>query len=283
MFAHESRNCWNAKREVDCVLLEFCRREKFYNLIYPCILTLISGIRMRYNLAIFVGQDRYNLSSLSHNAFRICVLGAYPKWIRIYCMDIFLRDISMTTPGFQRAIDMILFGVKWPNVLVYPDDLIVFSADAESHLSHLDTVLSQLGKHGVTLEAQKSHLFSSEVEYLGHVVRPGSLSVNQKNLKTIKKAVLLKTQAQLRRFLRMCNVYRRFTVDFAKTAKPLDDMNIVKLRMRFSPSTPEERAAFEKLREKLCHPHILAIRRKEGKYIIDVDASYEQLGCGIRQ
>jgi len=38
---------------------------------------------MRYNLAIFVGQDRYNLSFLSHNAFRICVLGAYPKWIRI--------------------------------------------------------------------------------------------------------------------------------------------------------------------------------------------------------
>jgi len=54
---------------------------------------------MRYNLAIFVGGDRYNLSFLSQYAFRICVLGAYQKWIRIQCMDIFLRDISMTTPG----------------------------------------------------------------------------------------------------------------------------------------------------------------------------------------
>jgi len=56
--------------------------------------------------------------------------------------------------SFQRAIDMILSGVKWQNVLVYLDDLIIFFADAESHLSHLNTVLTLLGKNGVTLKAQ---------------------------------------------------------------------------------------------------------------------------------
>jgi len=50
---------------------------------------------------------------------------------------------------------MILSGVKWKNVLFYLDDLIIFYADAESHLSHLDTVLTLLGKHGVTIKAQK--------------------------------------------------------------------------------------------------------------------------------
>jgi len=73
-------------------------------------------------------------------------------------------------------------------VLVYLDDLIIFSADAESHLSHLDTVLTLLVKHGVTLKAQKCHLFINEVENIGHVVRPGRLSVNEKNLKAIKQA-----------------------------------------------------------------------------------------------
>jgi len=179
---------------------------------------------------------------------------------------------------FQRAIDMLLSGVKWQNVLVYSDDLIIFSADAESHLSHLDRVPTLLGKHGVTLKAQKCHLFSNEVEYLCHVVRPGRLSVNEKNLKAIKKAVFPKAQTQLRSFLGMYYVYRRFTVDFAKTAKPLNDLTSVKLPKRLSPPTPEEQAAFDKLREQLCHPPILAIPRKEGKYIIDVDASYDQLG-----
>jgi len=134
---------------------------------------------------------------------------------------------------------MILSGVKLQNLLVYLDDFIMFFADAESHLSHLDTVLTPLGKHGVTLKAQKCRLFSNEVEYLGHVVRPGCLSVNEKNLKAIKKAVFPKTQTQLRKFLSMCNFYRRFTVDFAKTAKPLNDLNRVKLPKRLSRPTTE--------------------------------------------
>jgi len=157
---------------------------------------------------------------------------------------------------------MILSGVKWQNVLVYLDDLIIFSADTESHLSHLDTVLTLLGKHGVTLQAQKCHLFGIEVENLGHVVRPGRLSVNEKNLKAIKKAIFPHTQTQLRSFLGMCNVNHRFTVDFAMTAKPLNNLNSVKLPKRLSPPTPEEQAAFDKLREQLCHPPILAIPRK---------------------
>ena len=158
-------------------------------------------------------------------------------------------------------------------MLFYLDDLIIFSADAESHQLHLDTVLTLFGKHEVTLNAQKCHLFSNEVEYLGHVLRPGSLSVNEKNHKAIKTAIFPKTQTQLRSFLGMCNVYRRLTVDFAKTAKPLKDLNNVKLPKRLSPPTPEEQAALVKLREQLCHPPILAIPQKEGKYIIDVDAS----------
>jgi len=184
---------------------------------------------------------------------------------------------------FQRAIDMILSGFEWQNVLVHLDDLIIFSADTESHLSHSDTVLTLLGKHGVTLKAQKCHPFSNEVEYLGHVVRPGRLSVNEKNLKAIKKAVFPKTETQLRSFSGMCNVYSRFTVDFAMTAKPLHDLNSVNLPKQLSPPTPEEQGAFDKLREQLCHPPIIAIPRKEGKYIIDVDASYNLMGCCLLQ
>jgi len=68
-----------------------------------------------------------------------------------------------------------------------------------------------------------------------------------------------------------------------KTTNPLNNLNSVKLLKRLSPPTPEEQAAFDKLREQLCHPPILAIPRKEGKYIIDVDASDDQLGCCLLQ
>jgi len=178
---------------------------------------------------------------------------------------------------------MILAGVKWQYVLVYFDDIIVYSADAESHLSHLEKVFTLLGENGVTPKAKKCHLFSNEVEYLGHVIRPGRISVNEKNLKAIRKAIYPKTQTLLRSFLGMCNVYRRFTADFAKVAKPLNKLVSSSLPKKLCPPTMEELAAFDRLREQLCNPPILALPRREGRYIIDVDASYEQLGYALLQ
>lgn len=184
---------------------------------------------------------------------------------------------------FQRAIDMILTGVKWQYALVYLDDIIVFSKAADDHLRHLDQVFTLLGEAGVTLKASKCHLFSNEVEYLGHVVRPGRISVNEKNLKAIKKARFPETQTQLRSFLGMCNVYRRFTKNYAKISGPLHHLASTKLPKRLEPPTEAERKAFDTLRDILCNPPILALPREDGHYILDVDASYDQLGCCLLQ
>ena len=184
---------------------------------------------------------------------------------------------------FQRAIDMILAGVKWQYALVYLDDIIVFSRTAEEHISHLDKVFTLLSEAGVTLKPSKCHLFSNEVEYLGHVVRPGRISVNEKNLKAIRRANFPQTQTQLRSFLGMCNVYRRFAQDYAKVSAPLNRLVSPKLPKTLAPPTEREREAFDRLRELLCNPPVLAIPKSGGHYIIDVDASYDQLGCCLLQ
>jgi len=74
---------------------------------------------------------------------------------------------------FQRAMDMILAGIKWQICLAYLYDVIVFSRCPEEHLQHLDEVLTRQGYAGVTLKAAKCHFFQEEVEYLGHVIRLG--------------------------------------------------------------------------------------------------------------
>jgi len=144
-------------------------------------------------------------------------------------------------------------------------------------------VFTLLGKNGVTLKAKKCHRFVNEVEYLGHVIRPGRMSVNEKNLKGIRKAIYPKTHTQLRSFLNMCNVYGRFTADFVKVVKPLNKLVSSTLPKKLCPPTMEEHAAFDRLREQLCSPPILALPRREGKYIFDVDASYDQLGSALLQ
>jgi len=76
---------------------------------------------------------------------------------------------------FQRALDIILSGLKWQICLVYLDDVIIFSSNAEQHVKDVETVLHCLSEAGVTLNLEKCTWFSDEVEYLGHIARPGQL------------------------------------------------------------------------------------------------------------
>jgi len=65
---------------------------------------------------------------------------------------------------FQRAMDMILAGVKWQICLAHLDDVIDFSGSPEEHVQHIDEVHTLLGKAGVTLRASQCHFFQEEVE-----------------------------------------------------------------------------------------------------------------------
>jgi hypothetical protein len=94
---------------------------------------------------------------------------------------------------FQRAVDIILSGVKWKTCLLYLDDVIVFSENPVAHLTHVAEVLTLLGSAGLSLKLKKCHLFSSTVDYLGHVIRPGRLGVAETNTVALTTAPLPRT------------------------------------------------------------------------------------------
>jgi hypothetical protein len=76
----------------------------------------------------------------------------------------------------------------------------------------------------VTLKLSKCRFFQDSVDYLGHVIYPGKLAVAQKNIDTLAQAHYSSTRIELRSFLGMFNVYRRFMPGFARIASPLTDM-----------------------------------------------------------
>jgi len=179
---------------------------------------------------------------------------------------------------FRRAMGMILAGVKWQICSVYLDDVIVFSRSQEEHLQHLDEVLTLLGKARVTLKAAKCQFCQEEVEYVGHVIRPGRVQVLEKNLRALRGLRYPGTQTQMKSFPALCGVYRRFVADFAKIAKPLTALTSTKLPKRLPLPEEKETKTFEKLRGRLLAAPIFALPRREGHYIEDADASYEQPG-----
>lgn len=80
---------------------------------------------------------------------------------------------------FQRALDLILSKYKCKSTLVYIDDVIIFSNSVEDLIKHVDEISTALGKAGVSLRLKKSRFFSKTIEYLGFLVRPGTIELDE--------------------------------------------------------------------------------------------------------
>ena len=122
----------------------------------------------------------------------------------------------------QRAVDIILSRVKWHHALVYLDDVIIYSYDVREHFNHVHEVLSVLKDAGISLKLTKCRFLEASVDYLGHVIRPGKLKIASNNLKAIELAKSPGNQTELKSFLGVCNVYRRFVPNFARIASHLN-------------------------------------------------------------
>jgi transposase InsO family protein len=191
-----------------------------------------------------------------------------------------LRNAPAT---FQRVVDIVLSGLTWKSCLVYLDDIIIYSQTMEDHLTHLHDVLTLLGQAGLSLKLAKCHFLQETVDYLGHVIRPGKLEIATKNTDALRTAQPPRTQTELRSFLGLCNVYRRFVPGFSKIAGPLNQMLRKGESPRLGALSVEQLHAFESLRDNLLHPPVLALPRKAGRYVLDTDASDLQIGSCLCQ
>ena len=184
---------------------------------------------------------------------------------------------------FQRALDIILSGLKWQLSRVYVDDVIILDASAEQHVKDVDVVFTRLREAGVTLNLETCTWFSDEVEYLGHIVRPGQLHIHNKNVDALKHASFPTTKTHLKTFLVTCNVYRHFVKDFAKRAKPLNAMTRADILPDLTKAFDLAHAAFDDIRQALLAPPVLASPKSKGQMIVDIDACVDQFGCTLLQ
>ena len=179
-------------------------------------------------------------------------LGTY----RYFRMPFGLRSAP---PTFQRALNIILSGVRWQTYLIYLDDVIVFLKGAETHIRHVKEVLQLLGRTNVTLKLRKCSFFRPKVYYLGHVITPCELSVAVENSKAFAKAVFPWTVTQLRSFLGAANVYQRFVQKYSDIAQPLNSMLRKDAETERENRTDEQTRAFETLKTSLISPPVLAL------------------------
>ena len=129
----------------------------------------------------------------------------------------------------------------------------------------------------------KCRFFRTTVEYLGHEITPGRLGVLQAHTKARREAAFPTARTQVRSFIGMCNVSRRFLPNFARVATPLADLMGSIALVTVPPPTPEQLFAFEELNRRLTQPPVLALPRAGHKYVLDVDACGTQVGAALLQ
>jgi hypothetical protein len=167
-------------------------------------------------------------------------------------------------------------------VLVFLDDVVVYSDTLEEHRRHVDQVLSRLREKKLYAKKSKSDLFQTEIEFLGHYVGVNGLRVMEDKLAAVTEWPVPQTVREVRAFLGLVGFYRRFIKDFSRIALPLTALTRTVTGGPFSWST-EAQLAFISLKRSLQGAPVLLLPDPAFPFVVHTDASGFAVGAVLQQ
>ncbi|GMJ07956.1 hypothetical protein HRI_004464800 [Hibiscus trionum] len=174
---------------------------------------------------------------------------------------------------FQGLMNSVFKALLRKSVLVFFDDILVYSGSWEEHLKHIREVIELLKHHQLFARKNKCTFGATEVDYLGYTISNGFISMDSKKVQCIVEWPTPTNIKELRGFLGLSGYYRRFIKGYGGIAKPLTDL----LKKNNWGWTEEATFAFEKLKVAMTSAHVLALPNFQQEFIIETDAST----CGV--
>jgi hypothetical protein len=181
---------------------------------------------------------------------------------------------------FQSLMQFILAEKLNKFVVVFIDDILIYSKSKREHLSHAEWVLHQLKKWQLYAAAKKCQWMKPSMEFLGHVVSADGVQVMQKKIKAIVEWPELTNSKEVKSFLGLAGYYRRFVKDFSSIAAPLTELTKDKTTWKWG---PEEREAFIGLKDVMSKTPTLIHPDLELPFTVTTDASGYAVGAVLSQ
>ncbi|GJR35765.1 reverse transcriptase domain-containing protein [Tanacetum coccineum] len=141
-------------------------------------------------------------------------------------------------------------------IIVFIDDILIYSKDKKEHEEHLKAILELLKKEKLYAKFSKCEFWIPKVQFLGHVIDSRGIHVDPAKIESIKDWASPKTPTEIRQFLGLAGYYRRFIEGFSKIAKSMT--KLTQKGIKFDWGEKEENA-FQLIKQKLCSAPILAL------------------------
>ncbi|GJX07167.1 putative reverse transcriptase domain-containing protein [Tanacetum coccineum] len=165
-------------------------------------------------------------------------------------------------------------------VIVFIDDILIYSKSKEKHKVHLKLILELLRNEKLYAKFSKCEFWLQEVQFLGHVVNIDSIHVDPNKIESMKNFKIPESPTEIRSFLGLTGYYRRFIENFSKIAKPLTMLTQKNKKYEWGDKQEE---AFRILKDKMCNAPVLALPDGPDDFVVYYDASNQGFGCVLMQ
>ena len=165
-------------------------------------------------------------------------------------------------------------------MVVFIDDILVYSKTLEDHAVHLRSVLETLRHHRFYAKLSKCEFWMERVAFMGHVLTGDGLSVDPEKIVKVKEWPVPRTVSEIRSFMGLAGYYRRFIHDFSKIATPITRLTGKDVKFDWSDAC---QTSFDELKTKLTSAPVLTLPDQTGEFELFCDASGQGLGCVLHQ
>jgi hypothetical protein len=165
-------------------------------------------------------------------------------------------------------------------VVVFIDDILIYSKSREDHEHHLRIVLGRLRAHQLYAKLSKCELWLEKIAFLVHILIAEGIEVDPSKVEAVSKWKQPSNVSEVRIFLGMAGYYRRFIKGFSSIARPMTE--ILKKDNKFV-WTPKCEESFQIIKKKLTTAPVLTLPDIHQSFVIFCDASRQGLGCVLMQ
>lgn len=164
-------------------------------------------------------------------------------------------------------------------VLVFLDDILIYSKSWSDHLLHVEKVLQTMRAHQLYLKLSKCSFAQEKLEYLGHIISSKGVATDPNKTTAMLHWPVPTNPTELRAFLGLTGYYRKFVKGYGVIAKPLTKL----LQHKAFTWTNEAQLAFDNLKIAMSKTPVLALRNFQETFTVETDACGEGIGVVLMQ